>query len=146
MLCIRGTSHDPVSVRPSVTSRSSTKTAERIELIFLHVSFLPPVLHCARVIMRQDLRNGTVSVRPSVRLSVPAVDRYHLKCAAATGHESRIVPSPPNVWAVYLYLWGGQPLQLPSAEAECISAEIRTNRPKIAEESNSLRFLRTSEE
>ena len=26
MLCIRGTSHGPVSVRPSVTSRSSTKT------------------------------------------------------------------------------------------------------------------------
>ena len=33
MLCIRGTSHGPVSVRPfvrlSVTSRSSTKTAEQ---------------------------------------------------------------------------------------------------------------------
>ena len=29
MLCIRGTSHGPVSVRPSVTSRSSTKTAKR---------------------------------------------------------------------------------------------------------------------
>ena len=29
-----GTSHGPVSVRPSVTSRSSTKTAERIELVF----------------------------------------------------------------------------------------------------------------
>ena len=34
MLCIRGTSHGPVSVCPSVTSRSSTKTAERIELVF----------------------------------------------------------------------------------------------------------------
>ena len=36
MLCIRGTSHAPVSVRvrPSVTSRSSTKTAERIGLVF----------------------------------------------------------------------------------------------------------------
>jgi len=29
MLCIRGTSHGPVSVRPSVTSRCSTKTAKR---------------------------------------------------------------------------------------------------------------------
>jgi len=29
MLCIRGTSHGPVSVCPSVTSRSSTKTAKR---------------------------------------------------------------------------------------------------------------------
>ena len=29
MLCIRGTSHGPVSVRLSVTSRSSTKTAKR---------------------------------------------------------------------------------------------------------------------
>ena len=42
MLCIRGTSHGPVSVRLSVTSRSSTETDERIELFFLHVSFLPP--------------------------------------------------------------------------------------------------------
>jgi len=33
MLCIRGTSHGPASVCPSVTSRSSTKTAERIELV-----------------------------------------------------------------------------------------------------------------
>ena len=30
MLCIRGTSHDPVSVHLSVTSRSSTKTAKRM--------------------------------------------------------------------------------------------------------------------
>ena len=29
MLCIRGTSHGPVSVCPSVTSRCSTKTAKR---------------------------------------------------------------------------------------------------------------------
>jgi len=28
MLCIRGTSHGPVSLCPSVTSRSSTKTAK----------------------------------------------------------------------------------------------------------------------
>ena len=36
MLCIRGTSHGPVSVclSVSVTSRSSTKTAERIGLVF----------------------------------------------------------------------------------------------------------------
>jgi len=34
MLCIRGTSHGPVSVSVSVTSRSSTKTAERIWLVF----------------------------------------------------------------------------------------------------------------
>jgi len=34
MLCIRGTSHGPVSVRLSVTSRSSTETDERIELGF----------------------------------------------------------------------------------------------------------------
>jgi len=36
MLCIRGTSHGPVSVsvRLSVTSRSSTKTVERIGLVF----------------------------------------------------------------------------------------------------------------
>jgi len=34
MLCIRGTSHGPVSDRLSVTSRSSTKMAERIELGF----------------------------------------------------------------------------------------------------------------
>jgi len=33
MLCIRGTSHGPASVCPSVTSQSSTKTAERIELV-----------------------------------------------------------------------------------------------------------------
>ena len=37
MLC-----HGPVSVRPSVTSRSSTKTAERIELVFgIWASFHP---------------------------------------------------------------------------------------------------------
>jgi len=34
MLCIRGTSHGPVSVRLSVTSRCSIETAERIELVF----------------------------------------------------------------------------------------------------------------
>ena len=36
MLCIRCTSRDPVSVCvcPTVTSRSSTKTAERIEVVF----------------------------------------------------------------------------------------------------------------
>jgi len=34
MLSIRGTSHGPVSVCLSVTSRCSTKTAERIELVF----------------------------------------------------------------------------------------------------------------
>ena len=34
MLCIRGTSHGPVSVCLSVTSRSSVETAERIELVF----------------------------------------------------------------------------------------------------------------
>jgi len=34
MLSIRGTSHGLVSVRPSVTSRSSIETAERIELVF----------------------------------------------------------------------------------------------------------------
>jgi len=34
MLCIRGTSHGPVSIRLSVTSRCSIETAERIELIF----------------------------------------------------------------------------------------------------------------
>ena len=35
MLCIRGTGHGPVSVRlcPSVTSRCSIETAERIELV-----------------------------------------------------------------------------------------------------------------
>jgi len=33
MLCIRGTSYGPVSVRLSLTSRSSTETAERIELV-----------------------------------------------------------------------------------------------------------------
>ena len=34
MLSIRGTSHGPVSVCLSVTSRCSSKTAERIELVF----------------------------------------------------------------------------------------------------------------
>ena len=34
VLCIRGTSHGPMSVCPSVTSRSSIETAERIELFF----------------------------------------------------------------------------------------------------------------
>ena len=33
MLCIRSTSHGPVSVRLSVTSRCSIETAERIELV-----------------------------------------------------------------------------------------------------------------
>jgi len=33
MLCIRGTSHGPVSVSMSVTSRCSVETAERIELV-----------------------------------------------------------------------------------------------------------------
>ena len=33
-LCIRGTSHGPVSVCLSVTSRCSIETAERIELVF----------------------------------------------------------------------------------------------------------------
>ena len=48
MLCIRGTSHGPVSVSLSVASRYSIETAERIELVFLHVSFLPYVLHCVK--------------------------------------------------------------------------------------------------
>ena len=34
MVCIRGTSHGPVSVRLSVTSWCSIETAERIELVF----------------------------------------------------------------------------------------------------------------
>ena len=42
MLCIRGTSHGPVSVRLSVTSRCSTKTAERIELVFGMWAFFHP--------------------------------------------------------------------------------------------------------
>ena len=33
MLSIRGTRRGPVSVRPSVTSRSSVETDERIELV-----------------------------------------------------------------------------------------------------------------
>jgi len=33
MLCIRGSTHGPVSVRLSVTSRCSIETAERIELV-----------------------------------------------------------------------------------------------------------------
>ena len=42
MLCIRGTSHGPVSVRLSVTSRSSTETDELIELGFgMWASFHP---------------------------------------------------------------------------------------------------------
>jgi len=42
MLSIRGTSHEPVSVCLSVTSRCSTKTAERIELVFgMWASFHP---------------------------------------------------------------------------------------------------------
>ena len=42
MLCIRGTSHGPVSVSVSVTSRSSTKTDERIELVLgTRASFHP---------------------------------------------------------------------------------------------------------
>ena len=42
MLCIRGTSHGPVSVCLSVTSRSSVETAERIELVFgMGASFHP---------------------------------------------------------------------------------------------------------
>jgi len=42
MLCISGTSHGPVSVCLSVTSRSSTKTAERTELVFgMWASFHP---------------------------------------------------------------------------------------------------------
>ena len=46
----RGTSHGPVSicVCPSVTSRCSIETDERIELVFWHVSFFPPVLHCVK--------------------------------------------------------------------------------------------------
>jgi len=42
MLCIRGTSHGPVSVRVrlSVTCRSSTKMVERIGLVFsFHLSY-----------------------------------------------------------------------------------------------------------
>ena len=43
MLCIRGTSHGPVSVSSvSVTSRSSTKTAERIGLVFGMLAFFHP--------------------------------------------------------------------------------------------------------
>jgi len=34
MLCIRGSSHGPVSVCLSVTSQCSIKMAERIELVF----------------------------------------------------------------------------------------------------------------
>jgi len=50
-LCIRGTSHRPVSVsvsvRVSVTSRCSIETTERIELVW-QVSVLPPVLQCVK--------------------------------------------------------------------------------------------------
>ena len=42
MLCIRGTSHGPVSVCLSVTSRCSIETAEQIELVFgMSASFHP---------------------------------------------------------------------------------------------------------
>ena len=42
MLSIRGTSHGPVSVHLSVTSRCSIETAERIELVFgMLASFHP---------------------------------------------------------------------------------------------------------
>jgi len=46
MLCVRGTSHGPVSVRhKSVFYRNGwTNRAAG----FLHVSFLPPILHCAK--------------------------------------------------------------------------------------------------
>ena len=55
MLCIRGTSHGPVSVRPSVTSRCSTKTAKRrITQTTPHDSPGTLVFGCQR-----SLRNST---------------------------------------------------------------------------------------
>ena len=55
MLCIRGTSHGPVSVRLSVTSRSSTKTAKcRITQTTPHDSPGTVVFLCQR-----SLRNST---------------------------------------------------------------------------------------
>ena len=53
MLCIRGTRHGPVSVRPSVCHKSvlpcSTKTAKRrIKQITLHDSSGTPVFWCQR--------------------------------------------------------------------------------------------------
>jgi len=65
MLCIRGASHGPVSVCLSVTSRSSTKTAERIGLVFgVLASFHPSytVLKGNSVISKiTALPSGTLS-------------------------------------------------------------------------------------
>jgi len=52
MLSMHGTSRGlcpSVSVCLSVTSQCSVEKAERIELGFWRVSFLPPVLHCVKM-------------------------------------------------------------------------------------------------
>ena len=46
MLSIRGTSHGPVSVCPSQVGVLSKRLNE--SSCFLHVSFLPPILHCIK--------------------------------------------------------------------------------------------------
>jgi len=46
MLCIRGTSYEPVSV--SVCHKCSIETVERIELVFGMRASFHPVLHCVK--------------------------------------------------------------------------------------------------
>jgi len=49
MLCIRGTSHGPVSVRLSVCYKSVFyRNGSTNRAVFWHVSFFPPVLHCVK--------------------------------------------------------------------------------------------------
>ena len=109
MLCIRGTSHWPVSVCvcPSVTSRCSIETAERIEPVFgMWASFHPSyiVLKGNSVISKKKgtslwnfvlnfglrkFRHGLSIVETCYRLSSRKVDAHNVINWAVVGHRSR---------------------------------------------------------
>jgi len=107
MLCVRGTSHGPVSVRLSVTSRSSAKTDERIELVFgVGASFHPSytVLKGNSVISKnkgtslwnfvlksglRKFRHGISIVETCYQLSSRKVDAHSVINWAVVGQLSR---------------------------------------------------------
>jgi len=96
MLCIRGTSHGPVSVSVSVSvkSRCSIETDGRIKVVFWRVNFLPPVLHCVKrkfgylqnkgtslwnFVLNSGLENFATAYRSSKRVINLARERWTLR-------------------------------------------------------------------
>ena len=105
MLSIRGTSHGPVSVCPSQVGVLSKRLNE--SSCFLHVSFLPPILHCIKrkfgylqnegtslwnFVLNSGLkkfRHGISIVQTCYQLSSRKVDAHSVINWAVVGQLSR---------------------------------------------------------